>query len=145
MGVMQPGIRLGQPPPFQDLDEYTFQDLCRDILDHEPEVATCDIYGKRGQRQLGIDLFAPRKGGSGLDVGQCKCYRTFGPKQIEAASDEFLDHWDRWWSKRNVKRFVLFVSCDLESRGCADKILEERDRFAQYGVEYEAWSSAKIR
>lgn len=55
---MSLGIRPGQLPPFHELDEYIFQDLCRDIFDAEPSVATREVYGLRGQAQHSIDLLA---------------------------------------------------------------------------------------
>ena len=51
--------------------------LCRDLLDAEPDIATCEIYGERGQRQDGIDLRAYRKESNGIVVGQYKCYQDF--------------------------------------------------------------------
>lgn len=44
-----------------------------------------------------------------------------------------------------MKRFILFVACDLDLTNHQDEIIEQRSRFAEYGIEYEAWSGAKIR
>jgi hypothetical protein len=46
------------PPPFHQLDEIAFQEMCRDILEREEGIATCEIYGVPGQGQYGIDLKA---------------------------------------------------------------------------------------
>jgi tetratricopeptide (TPR) repeat protein len=142
---MSPGIRPGQLPPFHELDEYTFQDLCRDIFDAEPSVATCEVYGTRGQAQHGIDLLAHRADGNGIEVGQCKRYENFTPRQIERVREEFFEHYGSHWQRRNVKRFILFVAGDLSSTQHQDKILEERDLFAAFGIRYEVWSAAQIR
>jgi len=40
---MQPVVRPGHTPPFYKLEEYTFQDLCRDLYANEPGIATCEI------------------------------------------------------------------------------------------------------
>ena len=142
---MSPGIRPGQLPPFHELDEYTFQELCRDILDAEPSVATCEVYGTRGQAQYGIDLLAVAADGDGIEVGQCKCYENFTPRQIERVREEFFEHYGSHWQPRKVKRFILFVAGDLSSTQHQDKILEERDLFAAFGIGYEVWSAAQIR
>ena len=55
---MPPGIRPGSVPPFHLLDEYTFQDLCRDLFEEQETVSTCNVYGQRGEHQDGIDLRA---------------------------------------------------------------------------------------
>lgn len=143
--AMSPGIRPGQLPPFHELDEYTFQDLCRDIFDAEPSVATCEVYGGRGQAQYGIDLLARTVDGDGIEVGQCKCYETFTPRQIERVREEFFEHYSERWRSQNVKRFVLFVAADLSSTQVQDKISEETERFAAFGIRYEVWSAAQIR
>jgi len=142
--MMTPGIRPGESPQFYKMDEYIFQNLCRDIFDAEPNIVSCDVYGVRGQSQDGIDLLAHRGVGDGIEVGQCKCYRSFSHRQINEVSDEFFKYWDRW-SKENVKRFVLFVACDLNQRQQQDEILKQRKCFESYRVAYEVWSAAKIR
>lgn len=143
--TMSPGIRPGEVPPFHELDEYTFQELCRDLFDAEPGIATCEIYGTRGQPQDGIDLLAHCQNGDGIEVGQCKCYTHFSPRQIREASDEFFVHWEKHWSKENVKRFILLVACDLSRRKQQDEIVKQKKRFGKFGISYEVWSAAKIR
>ena len=140
---MKSGMRPGQTPAFHELGEFVFQDLCRDLLDAEPDITNCEVYGKRGELQYGIDLLAQRKGG-GIEVGQCKCYEEFPPAKIKEASDDFLEHLERW-SKANVKRFILMVACDLEKTLRQDEVLRQTERFRERGIEYEAWSAAKIR
>ena len=142
---MTPGIRPGQVPPFHEIGEFVFQDLCRDLFFEEDTIATCDIYGVRGEEQHGIDLIAMRKNGDGIEVGQCKCSRDFPPKQIREVSDKFFEHWENHWSKRDVKRFILFVASGLDTRQRQDEILNQRERFLRYGIVYEVWSAAQIR
>lgn len=80
----------GELPPFHRLDEYIFQDLCRDLFNAEASVAACEVYGTRGQAQFGIDLLAHRADGDGIEVGQCKGYEHFTPAQIVKVRQEFL-------------------------------------------------------
>ncbi len=142
--MMPTGMSPGESPPFHTLGDYVFQRLCRDVFDTEPGIVTCDIYGSRGQRQHGIDLLARRKINEGIEVGQCKCYRKFQPNKIREASDEFFKHWERWGAQ-GVKRFVLFVACDLDRTQQQNEISKQVQRFASHGLEYEAWSAGQIR
>ena len=142
---MTPGIVSGEDPPFYKMDSILFQKLCRDIFDAEPTVSTCSVYGVEGEGQYGIDLRTFRKNGDGIEVGQCKCHRDFPPHKIRDVSDEFFKHWESHWSKRNVKRFILFVACDLSKINRQEEISKQTKRFAKYGIEYEAWSAAQIR
>lgn len=142
---LHPGLAIGAPPPFHELGEYVFQDLCREVVAEEPTVSTCNVYGTRGQKQYGIDLVAHRVANDGIEVVQCKCYEEFPPADIIAASDEFLDHWATVWSHQNVRRFVLIVACGLIQTQRQDEILRQKRRFQDLGVHYEAWSAHDLR
>jgi len=141
--MIPPGVRQGESPALHKMGEYIFQDMCRDLFQMESGITTCEVYGKRGQGQDGIDLFAHRKSSGEIEVGQCKCYEKFSWRKIRDASDEFFRFWDRW-SNEGVKRFVLFVACNLDGRKEVDEISSQRKRFAKLGIEYEAWSTAII-
>src|SRR5437773_4839232 len=141
---MNPRIRPGQIPPFHEIGEYPFQDLCRDLYDVQPGIATCEIYGTRRQAQDGIDLLAHRAASDAIEVGQCKCYKAIKRTHIRDVSDEFFKHWERW-SRENINKFVLFVACDLSDRHLQDEILQQKRRFEERGIVYEAWSAAEIR
>ena len=140
---MQQPISPNEPPQLHRLGEEIFQNLCRDLIDAEPEISICEVYGVRGQSQYGIDLIAHRKNGNEIEVGQCKCCRTFPATKIRKVSEEFFDNWDRW-SKKRIRRFILFVACDLSDRHCQDQILKEKRRFNEHEIAYDAWSSPKI-
>src|SRR5262249_561217 len=118
---MRPRMTPSLSPPFYELDEYTFQRLCCDVFERQQGIATCNVYGRRGQKQWGIDLLARRSGGDGIEVGQCKHYQHFLPFEIRQASDAFFDHLV-YWQPRNVRRFILFVACDLDSTQQQDEI-----------------------
>lgn len=137
--MLSPGIRQGEQPPYHQLDEYLFQDMCCDLFQTEPEITSCSIYGTRGQSQYGIDLLAQRRDG-GIEVGQCKKYQQFSAREIVRASDEFFNHWDHWKNK-GVKRFILFVSCPLDRQEQQEEVLHQKERFKEFGIEYEVWHS----
>jgi hypothetical protein len=141
---LTPELGMGALPPFHKLGEYLFQDLCRDLLDSDSDVAYCEVYGTRGQRQYGIDLLAPRKDSKGYDVAQCKAYATCTPADIKAVSDEFLTHWSHW-REHGIRRFILCVACDVSDRNCQNEEITQRHRFKDIGVGYEVWSAAHIR
>jgi hypothetical protein len=87
---MQPRMNPSLPPAFHELGEYTFQELCCDVFGEEESVATCELYGVRGQTQRGVDLLAPRRDGNGNEVAQCKCYEDISVAVINSASDKFI-------------------------------------------------------
>lgn len=138
-------IRRSQVPPFYELDYETFQCMCRDLFDAETSISTCDTYGVTGEKQFGIDLIARRKDGDGIEVGQCKCCEDFPPSEIRDVTQEFFKHWNTRWSTRKVKRFVLFVACDLSKKNRQDEISKQEAVFNEKGIKYEVWSAVQIQ
>ena len=141
---MLPRMNSSLPPLFRDLQEYPFQELCCDLFEKQEGIATCEIYGVRGQKQFGVDLLAHCKDRSSTEVGQCKCQETITPGQMVQASDNFLLHIQHW-KQRRVKRFILFVACDLDNTQQQEEILIQKARFVSEGIVYEAWSSRTLR
>jgi len=56
--MVNPNIRQGDPPRFDQLDEFAFQDMCCALFDTKSSIAMCSVYGRRGESQEGIDLFS---------------------------------------------------------------------------------------
>lgn len=142
--VLTPPVKKGQCPPFWEMDEYPFQDMCCALLEMEEDVSTCSVFGDRGQAQFGIDLIADRKIDGECYVAQCKCWKEFPPNKIQEASEEFFKYWDDKWSKENVKRFYLMVACDMPKTQQQHTIREQKRIFKKKGVEYEVWSSRTL-
>lgn len=142
-----PTLRPGESPQLHRMGEYVFQDLCAELLGLEPGIGTSDVYGERGSHQDGIDIRAYLESGDGIDVGQCKCYSNFPPAHIIKASDEFFAHWDSRWKDEplKIRRFILFVACDMHKRDRQDELERQRQRFATYNISYEWWPVPKIR
>lgn len=143
--LITPGIKTGQIPPFHKLDFGLFEELCRDLLFKEPNIATSEIYGDAGQSQNGIDIIAKREAEIEIEVGQCKCYKDFQPRYIKLASAEFFKHWKSHWSNEDVVRFILFVACEMKTKQRQDEIRNQEKVFKKYRINYEVWSAATIR
>lgn len=143
--IMSPGIAPGDNPPFHKLGPIVFQKMCRDLLDKQTGIRSCEVFGVQGQAQFGIDLLAYRTTQSEIEVGQCKAYERCSKTDIKNASDDFFENWDSKWKHEGVKRFVLFVACDLSTTQHSEEIKSQKERFLEKGIVYEAWSSAKIK
>lgn len=132
------------PPPFYRLDANPFQELCRDLLERQEGIATCEIYGVLGQGQRGVDLKASSVSNDHMEVAQCKCWEEFPPSEIEKASDQFLKHIE-FWRKKKVTRFILMVASPLDTIQQQETLDIQRSRFAAEGITYEPWSSRTLR
>jgi hypothetical protein len=134
--------------PFLQINEYKFQELCRDILGRQREegITTCRAYEVRGVAQYGADILANCDDGRSVDVGQCKRYSKFTAKNIVEASDEFLKHLDTHWkASYAVRRFVLMVACKLERESHHKEIQRQTERFSALGIRYEMWDHDTLR
>src|SRR2546421_1745675 len=132
------------PPPFHQLGELPFQEMCRDIFEREEGIATCEIYGVPGQGQYGVDLKATAQSNTHTEVAQCKCWEQFPPREIEKASDKFLNNIE-FWRGRKVTRFILMVASPLDTTQQHESIETQIERFAAAGITYERWSSRTLR
>ncbi|MFN9857864.1 MAG: hypothetical protein ACK556_07065, partial [Pseudanabaena sp.] len=142
--MLSPRYNPSLPPRFYEMDEYAFEEMCQDLFAKESGIATCNTYGVRGQLQSGIDLLAHCDDITFTEVGQCKCYKDFPPKKIREASDVFLKYLGLW-QQRNVRRFILFVACELETTERQDEIYSQIQRFAKYNIKYEVWEARTLR
>ena len=112
-----------QSLPFGDLRWDDFEKLCLRLARSDHEVQDARRYGIPGQDQYGIDLFARRAGTGGYTVYQCKKVERFGPSDIGAAVDDFLE--GPWATQAD--RFVLCTSL-LPGTDPARRPAEDRKR-----------------
>lgn len=140
-----PSLDPSIPPRFHEMDEYKFQRFVTDLYSYEPDIATSDEYGQRGQSDDGADVIARRNGDDGQEVASCKCYERTSATLIRQWSDEFLEHWNDHWRTEDIRRFVLATAAiNIASRTIQDQISRERARFADLGILYEVWGPATL-
>ena len=88
----EPSPNRANPLRYYELPPETFQVLCCEALRQVPGVEDTQVYGRRGQRQLGIDILVnfPKKK---LWVAQRKaCQPSAARKNVEEAVAEFVLH-----------------------------------------------------
>ncbi len=143
--VVPPPTAHGQRPDFHVLGDVTFQELCRDLYQKEPNISAAQVFGPSGQAQFGVDVQAQHRNDDGISVGQCKCIVPQGLTVglIREASDEFLQHLE-YWRERGVRRFILFVSPDTSKTQINEEYQRQRTAFRQRGLDYELWGQAEL-
>jgi len=113
-----PNPNMGDPPPFNRMADDAFEEMCCALLAKEPNVTSADLFGRPREPQFGIDIIGNLEGDDGIVVISCKCYSTIKRGNLPKWSDDFLNHWDTYWQKREVRRFVLAVAADVKSSVC---------------------------
>ena len=68
-----------------------FERLCLRLERVDAELETCRVYGTRGQSQEGIDVYSVERATGKYRVLQCKRVERFGPSNLSAAVDLFLE------------------------------------------------------
>jgi hypothetical protein len=131
-GNMRPTIRRSDTQRWCELGEYKFEQLCCDLHGVQKEIATCQLHGTRGQREKGVDHIAQRKRGNGKEVGQAKCNEEFNEKKLKNAVKPFFDHIEHW-KKQEVRRYILFVACDIQRTQVHEEKEVQRNRFKDEG------------
>jgi hypothetical protein len=103
-----------------------FEKFCVDFIHQLPKVKECHRYGKRGNKQEGIDIFAD------LDTGErcvfsCKQYQTFYPNDAEKAITAMT---------YTADYYILLLSCEATSG--------VRNKWCAKGPKRKVWDTCDI-
>ncbi|MBW2741744.1 MAG: hypothetical protein JRE64_23520, partial [Deltaproteobacteria bacterium] len=143
-GNIRPTIRQSDTQSWYDLSDDEFEQLCCDLHGEQKEIATCQLHGTRGQTDKGVDHVAQRKRGNGKEVGQSKSYKNFSERDLGKAVNPFFDHIEHW-KKQEVRRYILFVACDIQRTQVHEEKEVQRYRFKDEGIDFELWSGRDIQ
>ncbi len=125
--------------PFEKLLWENFEKFCYSLGSKSMKcIEGSYIYGRRGQKQDGIDLYFNKNGV--VNVWQIKRYQEFTPKDIIAAVDKFIE--GKWVNK--AKRFVLCVSNCLDDTGNIDEIDNQIRILREKEIEFAVYNSEKL-
>lgn len=138
--VRPPVVTRGQELPFEELMWEDFEKLCLRLVRQESDVEYCQLYGVRGQKQHGIDIYARRKAKDTYVVYQCKNENNFGVTKIRAAIKRFRE--GKWFSKSDT--FVLCTRESFTETKCADEVERQKQALQKDGVKLIPWDSAQL-
>lgn len=99
---------------------------------HQGEFEHVARYGRQGQKQDGIDIFA-RKPDGRYSVWQAKRYATYKPSNLISAVDAFLS--GKWAERSDA--FVIVVQASLEDTKLQDEIERQTALLADKNIELQ--------
>ena len=135
-----PVITRAQTLPYHELSWENFERLILRVVRRETTIDECWAYGKRGQKQYGLDILAELLNAPGkFACYQCKRVDKFSTSDIEKAVAEFLK--GKWASR--TKRFVLCTSLHLTETQHVDEISKQRDILTARDIEFEIWDGSE--
>ena len=129
-----------QELPLEKLRWEDFERLCLRLVRLEASVEHCQLYGERGQKQEGIDLYARQKFAEKYRVYQCKRVQSFGPAKIRKAVSDFLA--GEWANKTNT--FVLCTTKSLRSKKCVDELEKQSILLKETAITLLPWDRDEL-
>lgn len=129
-----------QELPIGDLAWEDFERLCLRIAQLEHSINDCEIYGVKGQKQYGIDIYASKNNGKYTSY-QCKRYDRITIRDLDKAVSLFEEE-KKWSSKSD--QFVFCTSLELNKTQLQDKYNKLKIRLNQKGIELIKWDKVKL-
>lgn len=119
--------------PFDELSWENFERLCHRLIALEGDVEHCARYGRQGDAQEGIDIFARQTDGRYHCV-QAKRHRTFDATKLRDAVELFLTG---SWASR-ATHFTIAVQAQLRSVAVQEEIERQAARLAERSIIFTA-------
>jgi len=128
-----PVVTRVQVLPFDALSWENFERLCHRLTALDGDVDHCARYGRQGDAQEGIDVFA-RQADSRYHCLQAKRHRSFGAAKLRDAVNIFLAG---SWTAR-AARFTIVVQASLRSTEVQEEIERQAARLTAAGIVFAA-------
>ncbi len=126
--------------PLKEMSWENFERLCLRMVQEVDSfsIGQCDTYGRKGQKQEGIDIYA--KNSNGLyQTYQCKRYQSLSVKKLEQFFEEFKS--GDWFSK--TVKFNLCTSAEFADVNLQKKFEEIKEEFKDR-IDIEKWDNSFI-
>jgi hypothetical protein len=125
--------------PIKEMTWENFERLCLRMV-HEIDgfsISECDILGRKGQGQHGIDIYARNESNS-YNTYQSKRYKKITVNKLETFFDDFKK--GDWFSKS--KKFILCTSAEFADAPLQTKFESIKDEFKKEDIDIEKWDSS---
>jgi len=138
--VAPPVVTRAQILPLQQLSWENFERLCVRLARLDGDVEHCRLYGTRGQKQHGIDLYTRRASSEKYRAYQCKRYEEFTASDITDAVREFRK--GKWFKR--CSHFFLCMSASSVLTQQAEEYEDQRNALRSEGIDFVIWDCEEI-
>ncbi len=125
--------------PYDQLSWQDFERLVFRLARQNSDVVYCARYGRPGQAQEGIDVYARLTGGGHI-CWQARNRKDVGTPDIESAVDDFL--MGSWAA--SAERFVFCVRASLADTALQDTIEAQAARLLEQGIVFEGVDGTQL-
>lgn len=115
--------------PFAELTWENFEKLCYRLAGKGADVESHSLYGRTGQAQQGIDIFARKRNGR-YDTWQSKRYKKYTHNDLNCACATFLS--GGWAGKTDI--FYIVVQCPVDDVTLQDAIEKQAEYFRAQNI-----------
>ncbi|MFG6428865.1 NACHT domain-containing protein [Roseateles sp. LYH14W] len=134
-----PVMTREQVLPFGQLTWENFERLCHRLISLDAEVEHAARYGRSGDAQQGLDVYARQANGR-YHCLQAKRHKSFSAGQIGDAVDLFMLG---SWASRS-ERFTIAVQASLRATDVQDEIERQAAKLAQQGIVFVALDGEEL-
>ena len=125
--------------PFDQLSWQNFERVVFRLLRKDSDVVYCAPYGRSGQAQDGLDVYARLSGGRHV-CWQARNRKDVSSTDIEKAVDDFLR--GRWAA--SAERFVFCIRATLADTGLQNTIEAQAARLREEGIVFEGVDGTQL-
>ncbi|MEM1336325.1 MAG: NACHT domain-containing protein [Bacteroidota bacterium] len=145
--LYKPSTSIIEPPieatarklPIENLVWEDFERLCLRVAETIHSIDDCEIYGVKGQKQDGIDIFAI-KNNDQYSSYQCKRYKIVTENVLEKAINSFLD--GDWFAKSD--QFIFCTTFSLNKTQLQKKFNGLKAKLKRRGKELKKWDNVQL-
>ena len=125
--------------PIEDLGWEDFEKLCLKLVEIDNSIDDCEIYGIKGQKQNGIDIFAKQDNGK-YSSAQCKKYKSLSVANFTKAVNLFKK--ETWYLKSD--EFIFCTTFKMNKTQLQDKFNLLKTELKKDGVKLVKWDKIQI-
>jgi hypothetical protein len=127
--------------PLEQMPWEDFEKLCLRMVEFVERFdrSDCEIFGRKGQKQDGIDIYALRDNGK-YHSFQCKKYKSISSSDLNNIFSEFQD--GEWYNKS--EKFFICTSANFDDIHLQKKYEELKKIHSNNGIRVEKWDFTTI-
>jgi len=125
--------------PIEKIAWEDFERLCLRIVELTYSIHDCEIFGRKGQAQFGIDIFAKKTSGQ-YGCYQCKRYQEIEERDLEIAITDFLNG---AWSRKSDE-FFFCTTAAMNDTGLQTKFEELKKQLSVSGITLRKYDKDQI-
>lgn len=115
--------------PFAELSWENFEKLCYRLAGKDADIESHSLYGRTGQAQQGIDIFARKRNGR-YNTWQAKRYKKYTPHDLNSACATFRS--EGWVAKTDI--FYIAVQCQVDDVTLQNAIEKQAESFRAQNI-----------